>query len=462
MALVFLENNIIVLKKGLSEESLDKLGGLFTYINPNFNPSPPRDRPWEKDLRKHITTFQETSSHLFLPSGSLIKVNKFFKTNKLNPIYVDKRVVTPPIDIQWNREFKLWEKYNQKEAVLSFLRNKVGIVSKPCGTGKTIVGIYLISLLKQKTAILVNKRILVEQWKKFLKKFCKFDFPIGYIGGGEFNIQPITIIMKQTQDEVIFNEGQADQIRNEFGFVIVDEVHHVATDLFISGVSIFNTRYKLGLSATPYRKDKLEFFMFDYVGPIIYQSEREDTVKMEVEFREDGSFSYGFGRSWVNMVSSLARCEDRNQRIISDVVNLVKEKYCVAIMSRRIKQCQYIYHSLLKQKVNARLLIGSTPKHEQEAIVEDAEKGLVDVIVGSIQIFSEGVDIPPLSCIMLITPENNKRSIEQCSGRGMREWEGKNPPLLIYYVDVKCPILSNVSRNVRRWCSELKIDERKR
>lgn len=45
----------------------------------------------------------------------------------------------------------------------------------PCGAGKTLVGITIISTVKKPTVILCNSSLAVDQWKNQLKQWSNID-----------------------------------------------------------------------------------------------------------------------------------------------------------------------------------------------------------------------------------------------------------------------------------------------
>ena len=123
--------------------------------------------------------------------------------------------------------------------------NGGGIISLPCGDGKTCLSIYLFAQLKVKTLVLVHKAFLMDQWKESITKFT--NARIGEIRQSKIEIEDkdIVIAMLQTlsSSKKVFPKDAFD----EFGFTITDEAHHIAAPSFSRALPIITSKYMLGL-----------------------------------------------------------------------------------------------------------------------------------------------------------------------------------------------------------------------
>ena len=59
------------------------------------------------------------------------------------------------------------------------------------------------------------------------------------------------------------------------------------------------------------------------------------------------------------------------------------------------------------------------------------QEGKVDILLGTQSIFSEGISVNPLSCLILATPVNNTPLLTQLIGRVIREHPGKQDPVVV-------------------------------
>jgi superfamily II DNA or RNA helicase len=77
------------------------------------------------------------------------------------------------------------------------------------------------------------------------------------------------------------------------------------------------------------------------------------------------------------------------------------------------------------------VITGDTEFEERKLIKEQILSGEKHAIAGSRQIFSEGISINALSCVILAAPMSNDSLLEQIAGRVQRMHEGKLSPLVV-------------------------------
>ena len=148
-----------------------------------------------------------------------------------------------------------------------------GILEVPCGRGKTVMALKIISLIQKKTLIIVHKEFLMNQWIERIEEFIP-DASVGKIQGPVFDVEnkDIVIGMLQTLYDKEFPSGSFDC----FGMTIVDEVHRIGSEQFSKTLFKTVTPYMLGISATVDRKDKLTHVLYMFIGKKIYSEERKD------------------------------------------------------------------------------------------------------------------------------------------------------------------------------------------
>ena len=122
----------------------------------------------------------------------------------------------------------------------SFKKKNGGIISVPCGWGKTIIALYLISKLKKKTIIVVHKEFLLNQWKQRIAEFLP-DAKAGRIQGKVVDIENKDIVIGMLQSLSI--KDYSDDVFSQFGFSIVDECHHIAAEVFSRSLPKINCFY---------------------------------------------------------------------------------------------------------------------------------------------------------------------------------------------------------------------------
>lgn len=132
----------------------------------------------------------------------------------------------------------------QEEALHKFLNyGSVGIYWMP-SAGKTIIGLYIMNMIRGRKLVVVPTRTLVEQWRERITKYTK--------------------IPVHEYDLITYNSAHK-VLGREYMFTIFDECHHLPANAF-SRLALIKTKYRMGLSATPYREDGRNELIFSLTG----------------------------------------------------------------------------------------------------------------------------------------------------------------------------------------------------
>ncbi len=132
----------------------------------------------------------------------------------------------------------------QKVALQKFLEvGNVGIFWMP-SAGKTMIGLYLMNLLRGKKLIVVPSLTLMEQWQNRIREYTSIP---------------------QSEYRIITYNSAHKVMKDEFMLTIYDECHHLPANVF-SRLALIRTKYRLGLSATPYREDGRHELIFALTG----------------------------------------------------------------------------------------------------------------------------------------------------------------------------------------------------
>ena len=287
------------------------------------------------------------------------------------------------------------------------------IIANPCW-GKTFMGIAIASKLSQKTLIIVHTKFLMDQWVDEIKKTT--GLKAGIVGAGKFDIgSPIVIGMFQT----LRNKGS--QINKEFGTIIVDEMHHTPAKVFKSILDRFNSRYKIGLTATPWRKDGRHVMLKDYFAAKEYTPKDENELTPKIVIVDSGiKFDSSSMTPWATKVNKLINNIDYVELVLNLAHAQAKRGHKVLVVSDRtefLETCADVLD-------NSMCIIGSTDNR-------DFLGSGKDICFGSIKIFAEGINMTQLSCLILATPTNNQGLLKQLIGRITRPFEGKLQPEVV-------------------------------
>ena len=213
-----------------------------------------------------------------------------------------------------------------------------------------------------------------------------------------------------------------------FGFSIIDECNHVAAPTFSQAMLRINCPYRLGLSATPERKDGLTKVLLWFLGPIFLTLQREnqhcvrvDTIHFDcLEFKSAPPSRFG-KLNFEGVVETLCEHPQRNACIVDKVLQLYMGRR-ILILSARRPHCQKLCNLLQTNGVDAAIYLGGMRKEE----LENASRA--NVIVATYSIAAEGLDIPALNTLILATP---KKDVVQACGRIMRGVDGPVAPVVV-------------------------------
>ena len=301
-----------------------------------------------------------------------------------------------------------------------------GVLSLPCGFGKTTVALALSAHLKARTMIVVHKEFLANQWVEKIKEFCP-GATIGRVQGDVFDIEKdFVIAVIQTMCMREFDKRVFDSV----GLLVVDEAHHIGAPAFSQFMFKICPRYTLGLTATPERKDGLTRLLYWFLGPEFFKVERvnQRTTQVHTLKYTDDAFKESppvtrFGQlNMAAMINQLTEIESRNDLIVETAREAFEDGRRVLVLSDRREHCFYLQNRLGS---NSALYIGGM----KEADLEASSKS--PIVIATFQLAHEGLDIPALDTVILATP---KSDVKQSIGRIMRETAGKLNSPLIYDV----------------------------
>ena len=329
---------------------------------------------------------------------------------------VDRRV-NKPVEFP---EFKFELRESQK-AVYDEIEDN-SIINAWVSWGKTFTGLAIAGKLGQKTLVVTHTVPLRNQWAKEVEKV--YGIKAGIIGSGKFELDaPIVIGNTQTLYRNI------EKIRKEFGTIILDEMHHVSSPTFSRILDTNYCRYKIGLSGTIERKDGKHVVFRDYFGNTLFKPPKENYMTPTVQIvPSEIRFMDGARIPWANRVTKLATDEEYQHTISMLAAAYAARGHKVLVVSDRVgflKRCA----ELTGEK--AICVTGEVAHEDRETLVDKILYGDAEILYGTQAIFSEGISVDTLSCLILGTPVNNEPLLTQLVGRVIRKREGKKDPVIV-------------------------------
>jgi len=274
------------------------------------------------------------------------------------------------------------------------------------------------------------------------------------IGGGKKAVgEKITVALVQSLYKC------AEEVAGQTGFLIVDECHRCPSRTFTEAVTEFDARYMLGLSATPWRRDKLSKLIFWHLGDVHHEVDKTHLVetgnvlKAEVIFREtDFKPFYDPVNEYSKMLSELTADTNRNVLIASDVALETAEINGIClVLSDRKAHCENL-QALLKYrfKLDAELLTGDLSQGERQDVIDRLNQKKAKVVIATGQLIGEGFDCKNLSTLFFATPVSFSGRVLQYLGRVLRPAPGKKKARVFDYIDIHVDILTKAASSRQR------------
>jgi superfamily II DNA or RNA helicase len=363
-----------------------------------------------------------------------------------------------------------------------------GLICVPCGRGKTFMAIWTAMRLGKKFLIVVDKEFLMNQWKGELEALVP-GIRVGILQEDKCQIgeetrvgKPMTIPqLKQlckerklkvtgTRDELLariqfvqpdFQDKEVTTVSydctiamiqtlvqrdfpqgtfKDFAFTIFDECHHLGAAHFSKALLKVQTKYMLGLSATPTRDDGLTKVFEWFLGkPVYWEKTREPDPQVVVRLEQFSTDNPDYNEVptdykgepvLARLLTKIVECPERNKHLAKLIAEIgTDEKRRILVLSERIGHLEAIEQLLKPSGLTMSYYIGGMKEEEREAGARVSR-----VLLASYAMASEAMNIKHLNCVVLASP---RKKVEQSTGRILRVQKHQREvhPLIVDVVD---------------------------
>ena len=422
------------------------LAGQLTLLNPKWADNQKMGR-WQGKTLKFLKCYNWTDQGLCIPRGFSSQLQDMAKQQGLHLIWEDGTREMKPVGFEFKGKLRDY----QAQAATAVMRRRFGLLQAPTGSGKTVMALFIIAERQQPALIVVHTKELMNQWVDRVHSFLGIPVDeIGIIGGGKMKVgERITVAMIQSLYKC------AHEVSQHVGFLICDEVHRAPSRTFTEAASAFDSKFTLGLSATPYRRDGLtkliNFYFGDQVAAVDQKALTESgailpfVVKwVKTEFKTDLDASSQYSA----MLSELTQDAVRNRLVCSEASRQAKTGEGIPlIISDRKAHCQVIAETLDSiHGISATVLTGDLPGKQREAVVARLNAGKCQALVATGALIGEGFDLPALGAVILATPIKFKGRVIQSIGRVLRPSPGQDMAVVVDFEDVHVGVLKASAR----------------
>jgi len=385
----------------VTQEYKDFLDKELTYTIASYNPTDP------PIVIKNMSRIR--TDLVSIPVGRMDLIPNDYEV-------IDKRELSP-VELP---KFK-FDLRKSQQAVYDAIEDNA-IINAWVSWGKTFTGLAIAGKLGQKTLVVTHTVPLRNQWAKEVEKV--YGFKPSIIGSGSMDLSgPVVIGNTQTLYRNI------PEIRRAFGTVILDEMHHVSSPTFSKIIDTNYARYKIGLSGTIERKDGKHVVFRDYFGSTVYKPPKENFMPPTVHIlNSEVRFMDGAKIPWANRVTNLANNDEYRHTVSLAAAAYAAKGHKVLVVSDRVHFLKACAERVGEEAI---CVTGEVSHEDREKYMSEIREGKKKILFGTQAIFSEGISLNNLSCLILGTPINNEPLLTQLIGRVIRKEENKRDPVIV-------------------------------
>lgn len=440
---ITLSNLVYFEKAQLPQALANRLVRLAAFQNPDFYKAQAmRMSVWDKP--RVIGCAENFPLHIGLPRGCLEPALDLLRANGIAVGLRDERISGQPLQTTFDGVLR----DEQSRAVDAMLRSDCGVLCAPTAFGKTVMAAAIIARRSVSTLVLVHRTELLRQWQLRLESFLGAGNKlVGVIGGGK---DKPTGMIDVAVMQSLSRQGTVDPRVEQYGQIIVDECHHVGAVSFDAILRSAKSRYVLGLTATPIRRDGQQPIIFMQCGPIRHQAGRSSgapndmvvvpqliqrQIEMPLDVRVQDLFKH------------LASDADRTAAIAEEVVCAVSEGRKVLVLTERTEHLATIEQALDRRVAPLFVLQGRMSRKQRAAVQAELDALPPDaprVLLATGKLVGEGFDHPPLDTLVMAMPISWKGTLQQYVGRLHREHAGKTQVRVVDFVDLGHPMLERM------------------
>lgn len=342
--------------------------------------------------------------------------------------------------------------------------NKKGLVISATGTGKTYLAAMdikqffeinsntenkLFEINEKKSKIsnirflfIAHREELLENAMNVFSRILKIDKnEFGRIYGGLKEIDKSIIFASIQSLRNCYNEFKP----SFFDYIIVDEFHHSMSDSYLKTLSYFNSKFLLGLTATPKRmdgKDILSLCDYNVVDEIGIKEALEEDLIVPFHY-------FGINDYTINYDNIPYKNGKYNEKILLENLLLnTRTDYIVEKINKfgfdgdelsAVAFCQDIEHAFFmkeefsKKGYKSAVITANTSSNERSEILEKFKNKKIEILC-VVDILNEGIDIPTINLLLFLRPTMSSTIFIQQIGRGLRKAKNKDFVTIIDFI----------------------------
>jgi superfamily II DNA or RNA helicase len=357
-----------------------------------------------------------------------------------------------------------------KEAVQLLAQGESFMLRAPTGFGKTYCTSAIIAGVGKKALVTVTREDIIEQWlKAFYEVLNVKESEVGFIAGDTCDTVGKKLVIAMVQS-LAKEQRYPEHHFRDFGFALWDECHRIGSDFFSQSCFRVPAHLRMGVSATPRRKDGREEVLHAHIGPVrVYsntaprsfrvitqespwhcptepKANPDGTWKMDKETNSiiRGPIAHTAGRC-SHVTKMLMHNHARNRILLNFTATAYKAGRTVLLQSDfkdHLEMLASMLPSLGVPVTEISFYVGGLTSAQRDKAKTKR------VRFATYQMTAEATDMPEVDTLVMCTP---KSDVEQIVGRARRELEGKKETLIFDIQDRSSPVFDGYSDNRLRW-----------
>ena len=447
---IVLSDQIYIAKDGLPAWLRNRLSRLAAFQNPEFYKAQAMRLPTYGKPRI-VSCAEEHPHHLALPRGCVDDLKTLMNELNIEIDLRDERFEGTPLDVTFHGQLRP----GQKTAGREMLAHDEGVLAATTAFGKTVVATWLIAQRQVNALILVHRRQLLEQWVDRLAEFLSLSRKdIGRIGGGR---KKATGKLDVATIQSLVRKGVVNDCIGDYGYVIIDECHHLSAHSFELVARRAKAKFVSGLSATVTRKDGHHPIIFMQCGPVRHRVDAKteavarpfhhSVVVRPTSFQPNLEADADTRQQFQTLYRELIVDKERNRLICDDVVESVSKGRSPMLLTERKEHLKSLAEQLQGRVQHLVVLQGGLGRKETRNVAtrlanipEEDER----VLLATGRYVGEGFDDPRLDTLFLSLPVSWRGTIAQYVGRLHRLHERKSEVRVYDYADLNVPMLARM------------------
>lgn len=422
------------------------------------------DAAGERLVKKFVLA-DEIDGRFLLPRGLEDKVFSLLRENGIAYETYSLRDAGRPLDLQFQGELRP----EQHKALTLACANDSGIIVAETGFGKTVLALAVIAKRACSTLVLVDKKILADQWISRISTF--FGIPKKEVGiwmgashrqTRRIDVASIGSLQRMTPEERL-------RFMSGYGLLIADECHHIGAGGAALVMQSFPGERILGLTATPIRRDGKMPGVFMLLGDILGRFRGPSVEERRLRVRQYAAAapiaapsSSAPHAAYQELLAAVLADPERLGVVREETRRLIEAGRKVLVLSIRVGHYEQLVDALQGLTPNVFTLSAEMGRRERAAVLKNLEALPNDdplVLVSTGGLVGEGFDFPPLDAMVLAAPVSEERTVMQYVGRLLRRVEGKHSAEVVDIVDAGVPVFEAQFKKRRRFYEKLGFRE---